>query len=189
MPKLKRGVEASQFALQDRTLDILDQGDRLQLSFAQAEKFHQGNSGWGLAVAYRAMQLAAQQLSENSLWDRANLSVLSGHPGPGVRDGIDYVTACVRRNRYQLTDACAKHKTCHPDMQFEWQISDGKTVLQIRLRDDFVPDEFYTLIERLGSHQEREQDSADFERVKTQLIEDLWQESLSNAFSAVVTPL
>jgi hypothetical protein len=76
---------------QSTTLEIAD-GDRLRrFDYRQALDFHQGNSYWGCALAFRMLQRAGPLLSRERLWDRNRLQVISGHPGPGVRDTLELV--------------------------------------------------------------------------------------------------
>ena len=74
------------------TIRIKDQGEVLELDYDGAICQHPGSLWWGTAVGFRAMQAAAQALSHDDLWSRDNLYIVSGHPGPGVKDTIEYVT-------------------------------------------------------------------------------------------------
>jgi hypothetical protein len=74
------------------TLDILDDGRFLRLTYQELLTFHHDNAVWGATVGYRAMQAAGGALSHETLWDRKFLSIVSAHPGPGVRDAIEFVT-------------------------------------------------------------------------------------------------
>src|SRR5438034_5327321 len=66
------------------TIRIKDQGKVLELDYDGAICQHPGSLWWGTAVGFRAMQAAAQALSQEDLWSRDNLYIVSGHPGPGV---------------------------------------------------------------------------------------------------------
>jgi hypothetical protein len=172
-----------QAVVEDRTIRIIDQGKKLLLDYSGAKKSHQGDSWWGLAVGFRAMQLAADVLSKEQLWDRKNLLVTSAHPGPGVRDAIEFVTACVERRNYHLTDQCASQKGCSSQMKYEWQISDGLVTIEVTLREDFVPTEFYELCDRLRTTHQVTEDKSLFKQYKAELSEALWMEPLATAFN------
>ena len=186
MPASNGDSARQQAVVEDRTIRIVDHSEILQLDFAGAKKFHEGDSWWGLAVGFRAMQRGAEVLSRNNLWDRKDLFVVSSHPGPGVRDAIEYVTECVGRKQYRLTDECATQKGCSREMKFEWQISDGEVTAQVKLRTDFVPADFYELLDRLGTDEEQSQDADEFNGYKTELSESLWAEPLSSAFNTEI---
>src|SRR3984885_1563143 len=140
------------------TIRIKDRGAIEELDYNGAITAHVGSLWWGTAVGYRAMQAAAQALSEDGLWSRDDLYIVSAHPGPGVRDAIDYVTDTVDRERYKvfLEDNCGMK--CNSAMKFEWWVSDGKRTAFVRLREDFVPRAFYELSDRLGTDAQTEED-------------------------------
>ena len=124
-------------------------------------------------------------------WSRDDLYVVGAHPGPGVRDAIDYVTATVGRDRYKvmLDDNCGMK--CNSTMKFEWWVSDGKRTACVRLREDFVPRAFYELSDRLGTDAQTEEDSILFEISKVNLSTRIWASPLEKNFIVEVadTPL
>jgi len=128
---------------------IMDNGELLELEYDGAMCRHPGSLWWGTAVGYRAMQAAAEALSQERLWDRENLYVVTGHPGPGVQDAVTFVTNVVERGRFHsvVAEGCGMH--CNSKMKFDWWVSDGEKTAVIKLRRDFVPREFYELSDRL----------------------------------------
>ena len=78
------------------------------------------------------------------LWSRDNLYVVTGHPGPGVKDTIDYVTGAASRDRYKTIVAEGCEMKCNSKMKYEWWVSDGEKTANINLRPDFVPRAFYS---------------------------------------------
>src|SRR5262245_7297491 len=83
------------------TIRIMDRGQLLELDYDGAVCQHPGALSCGNAVGFRAMQAAALALSRHTLCDREHLCIVSGHPGPGVKDAIDYVADVSRRDRYK----------------------------------------------------------------------------------------
>ncbi len=164
-----------------KRLVIADQGIATRLSFEGALDFHQGNSYWGCALAFRVLQLAGTLLSRERLWERTNLAVISGHPGPGVRDTFEYITGCVSRHRFELS-CSSKERRCVRDMQFEWEIDDGSRRARIRLRDDFVPESFFDLLDRLDTAAWRPGDDKRLDRHKSELTQRIWETPLEQAF-------
>lgn len=162
-------------------LAIADRGKVRHLTYAGLLDFHKGDSWWGLSVGFRALQLAGKVLSKERLWDREQLRVKSGHPGPGVRDAIEYVTHCVSRKRFFL--AIPKHAMrCSRDMRFEWWVSDARETVKVRLRRGFVPDAFYDLLDRLNTPQECPEDRQHFDDYKRELSNRLWWVRLEDPF-------
>lgn len=165
---------------------IKDKGEVKELDYNGAMTAHMNSLWWGTAVGYRAMQAAARALSKDGLWSRDDLYVVGAHPGPGVRDAINYVTDVVGRDRYKvmLDDKCGMK--CNSTMKFEWWVSDGAKTAVIRLRDDFVPRAFYELSDRLGTDAETEEDSVMFEISKVNLSTRIWASPLERSFNVEV---
>ncbi len=173
-------------AEQRRTLDILDDGRLERLDYDGLLRFHKGGAIWGASVAFRALQRAEQCLSEPMTWDRRLLTVTSAHPGPGVRDAIEYVTRCVSRGRYHLTQP-ALDGQCHKDMQFVWWIDDGMRTVSVALRDDFVPSDFLALVDRIETPMEQSSDQERLGHLKAELTKQLWSESLDDLFHVTLS--
>ena len=146
-------VKAPVKAAEGVTIRIRDQGEVLELDYDGAICQHPGSLWWGTAVGFRAMQAAAQALSQDDLWARDNLYIVSGHPGPGVKDTIDYVTGAASRDRYNVVVAEGCGMQCNSKMKYEWWVSDGERTANINLRPDFVPREFYDLTDRLETNE------------------------------------
>ena len=169
-------------------IEIADNGVKLALTYEDARAMHKGDSWWGVAVGFRAMQVAAQQLSQTTLWDRNQLDVVSGHPGPGVIDAIDYVTGAVERKRFRLTDPQAGKRGCSRDMKYEWWVSDETMTVAINLRPDFVPEPFYELLDRLGADDECPNDQQQFDAIKLKLEARIWREPIRDSFQTKCLP-
>src|SRR5438034_11249939 len=101
------------------TIRIKDQGKVLELDYDGAICLHPGSLWWGTAVGFRAMQVAAQALSQDDLWDREKLYIVSGHPGPGVKDTIDYITDAASRHRYNVDVAEGCGMQCKRKVKYE----------------------------------------------------------------------
>lgn len=167
---------------------IRDNGDVLTLEYTGALTEHKSSLWWGTAVGFRAMQAAASGLSRESLWSRDNLYIVSGHPGPGVLDAIDYVTRCVQRDRCAVVHDPDCQMKCNSNMKFEWWISDGERTAVVKLREDFVPIEFYELSDRLFTADEREDDRRLFDIFKVNLSTRIWNAPLEESFSVELLP-
>jgi hypothetical protein len=173
--------------VEETTVRIQDKGDIVELDYNGAMTSHLGSLWWGTAVGYRAMQAAAEALSQDGLWSRDELYVVGAHPGPGVRDAIDYVTNTVGRNRYKVVTEADCGMKCNSSMKFEWWVSDGHKTAFVKLRDDFVPLSFYELSDRLGTDAETKEDDRLFEIFKVTLSTKIWAAPLERNFSVVVS--
>lgn len=168
------------------TIRIKDQGEVVEVDYDGAVCQHPGSLWWGTAVGFRAMQVAAQALSKDDLWDRENLYIVSGHPGPGVRDTIDYVTGAASRDRYSVVLAEGCGMQCNSKMKYEWWVSDGEKTANINLRPDFVPREFYDLSDRLETNETTKEDIKAFRIFKVNLSTRIWNFPLEESFRVEV---
>ncbi|MEW8507941.1 MAG: hypothetical protein AB2598_14675 [Candidatus Thiodiazotropha sp.] len=162
-------------------IHINDHGTSLTLNYRDALQFHQGNAYWGCALAFRMLQYAAGLLSREKRWERQDLIIESGHPGPGVRDTIEYVTGCVSAGRFVLTCA-ATDARCVSDMDYSWQVSDGTRRLQLRLAQGIVSPEFLQLLDRINSNEAGQQQLERLESLKQGMTREIWSLDLEEAF-------
>ena len=136
------------------------------------------------------MQVAAQALSQDDLWDREKLYIVSGHPGPGVKDTIDYITGAASRDRYHVVVAEGCGMQCNSKMKYEWWVSDGEKTANINLREDFVPREFYELTDRLETNETikeiTKEDIKAFRIFKVNLSTRIWNFPLEESFRVEV---
>jgi hypothetical protein len=172
------------------TIRIKDHGEVLELDYDGAVCQHPGSLWWGTAVGFRAMQVAAQALSQDDLWDREKLYIVSGHPGPGVKDTIDYITGAASRDRYNVVVAEGCGMQCNSKMKYEWWVSDGEKTANINLRPDFVPREFYDLTDRLEVNETvkeiTKEDIKAFRIFKVNLSTRIWNFPLEESFRVEV---
>jgi hypothetical protein len=183
-------VKAPVKAAEGVTIRIKDQGEVLELDYDGAVCQHPGSLWWGTAVGFRAMQVAAQALSQDDLWDREKLYIVSGHPGPGVKDTIDYITGAASRHRYNVVVAEGCGMQCNSKMKYEWWVSDGEKTANINLRPDFVPREFYELTDRLEVNETvkeiTKEDIKAFRIFKVNLSTRIWNFPLEESFRVEV---
>lgn len=172
--------------LNSEILEILEDGQLQRLTYGGLLAFHRGNAVWGASVGYRAMQAAGWALSHEQLWDRKDLFVVSAHPGPGVRDAIEFVTRCVSRKRFQLLDP-RQPAVCNQHMQFRWWVTHHDRTVDVELKKGFVSAHFFELLERVGSDRETPSDSLNLEKLKAVLTERLWHEPLITLFEVTAS--
>ena len=177
----------SHTSIEDTTLSIIASGQSMHYDFDDLIDFHKGDSWFGCAVGFRAMQIAARELSNTTLWLRENLYIVSGHPGEGVKDAIELITSTISSNNFRLLDNIPS-QSCNNKMRFEWWISDGKQTLHIKLRNNIVPQKFFTQLDQLSnnntlSDDEKERKHKEFDQLKIDLSNEVWDRSLNENFT------
>lgn len=162
---------------------IADGDDVVTLDYQGSMTNHTSSLWWGTAVGYRAMQMAARALSDEYLWSRDNLIMVSGHPGPGVIDSLNYVTKCKDRGTLTVMQNEGCENRCNSEMLYEWWVCDGEKTAHVILRDDFVPQEFYQLVDHLMYDDTTDEDQRRFELFKVNLSSRVWVAPLDDSFS------
>ncbi|MFQ5451861.1 MAG: FmdE family protein [Nitrospinaceae bacterium] len=158
---------------------IADDGKLLTLSYQSLLDYHGGGAVFGATVGFRALQAASKLLSQSETWERKKIKLVSRHPGPGVKDAIEFVTRCVTRGGFQLL---AEETVCNSKMKFVWQVSDGRQSVTIQLKDDFLPGRFFDLLDRIVSGKETPEDREEFNELKELLSRSLWEKPLEELF-------
>jgi hypothetical protein len=169
-------------------VSIVDKGEVITLDYQGSMTNHKSSLWWGTAVGYRAMQMAAKALSGDTLWDRENLVVVSGHPGPGVLDSLNFVTKCADNDNMTVMQNPNCVNRCNSEMKFEWWVSDGKKTAHVMLREDFVSADFYQLIDRRVYHENSKEDDRIFELYKVNMSARIWVAPLEDNFSVAFLP-
>lgn len=162
-------------------IHIEENGALLTRNFEDALKFHQGNAYWGCALAFRMLQYAEKLLSREKLWERHSLTIESGHPGPGVRDTIEYVTGCISAGRFKLTCNTSEAR-CVSGMDYSWQLCDGKQCLKLKLAEGIVSSEFLQLLDTINLNEANELQYQRLESLKQTMMEKIWTLDLEQAF-------
>ncbi len=182
---------------EDTSVAIRVDGEVKQYHYDDLRSFHQGDSWFGCTVGFRAMQLAARELSHDDslqhIWSRDHLSIVSGHPGPGVKDAIELITGTVSSGRHQLLDTIDRNG-CNSNMRFEWWITHYGATLHIKLKDGVIPEAFFNILDRIVNARERgvepeKECSEVFGQMKQELSTKLWSQSLDTSFNFDDSPL
>lgn len=113
---------------------------------------------------------------------------MSAHPGPGVKDAIECITHCISNQKFSLTEECTDTNSCNSNMQFSWWVSNNTHTGFISLRQNFIPELFNELLDRLGTINEQGDDQQDFSRLKQDLAIKILQQPLLDNFHCNLYP-
>ena len=124
------------------TLVVLDQGEKISISFDDLLKYHGRSSIAGVAHAFKAMERAFPLLSGEPP-ERYDITVESGFPGGGARDAFEFVTRAVTGDRYQLTSAPPGVEAPEaPGGHFFFRLGYRGTAVDLVARAGLVPEDF-----------------------------------------------
>jgi len=125
------------------TLVVLDQGESISISFDDLLKYHGRSSIAGVAHAFKAMERAFPLLSPGGPPERDDITVESGFPGGGARDGFEMVTRAVTGDRYRLAPEPAGAEAPEaPGGHFYFRLGYRGAAVDLVLRAGLVPEEF-----------------------------------------------
>lgn len=127
-------------------IHIRSRGLSLLLDYERFLEYHDGGALAGASIGWRAMEQASVMLSDEQIWNRADLTVSARHDGPGVRDALEYVTRCFSRNRFTAMDSSTPGGSCESAIDFYFTVSDGCRIAQIELREGLVPESFFEAV-------------------------------------------
>ena len=164
-----------------REIRIVRNGSTVTVHYADALAAHGGDAPFGVAITFRMLQAAADALSRDGLWSADDLSIVSAHPGPRLRDVVEHVTGCVSAGRYRLEIGSGEAGS-EPGMAFRWRVSDAESTASIALRPDFIPHELDDLLARRGTALGRPDDAQRLATLKWELEALVWTEPLDQLF-------
>lgn len=131
-------------------IQIYDHGDLLEIGFQDIRKFHGTQAYMAIGVAYRMMEAAFDALYGKEVPDRRDISILSGHGGPGFRDAFEFVTRAATRGEY-IVDANYPQAQYDPhrptSYAFVFKRQTGAQV-EVSLKEDFLPAVFYDYLKK-----------------------------------------
>ena len=170
-------------------IHIRDRGRALLLDYELFLDYHDGGALAGAAIGWRAMERAAQLLSEEQIWDRRALSVGARHAGPGVRDALEYVTRCFTRERFHAASEHGGAGPCGSAADFQFTVSDGRRVASLQLREGIVPAGFFAAVRACRAAPESEDARYQLSEHKRQVASIIAGCELRDLFIVELTPL
>lgn len=131
------------------TLEVLDHGELVCLSFDDLLKYHGRSSIAGVAHGFKAMQRAFPLLGGGLPPERYGIKIASAFDGAGARDAFEMVTRAVTGHRYRLAPELAPVDAPHgPEGRFFFRFEYSGGGVDLKLRAGLVSDEFVQLARR-----------------------------------------
>ena len=128
-----------------RTIKIYDRTDLLEISFDDIKKFHGYGAYMAIGVAFRVLETAFEELYGEEIPNREDISIVTGHGGPGFRDCFEFVTRAKTRGEYTVD-------VNYPKAQYDPYRATGYVykftkkngeAVEILLKENFLPPVFY----------------------------------------------
>lgn len=147
-------------------LRIMAEEEPITISFDAIAAYHGQAALAMLAIIFQGLRLTVPLLSTDVPVSRSALHVVSGHPGPGVRDAFEFVTRAVTRDAYVVDRGLPDSRfNPHAPMSYSFRIGrDGQSVTAA-LQPGVLPDRFFALL-RPPSGERTAKEADEFSRLK-----------------------
>jgi hypothetical protein len=148
-------------------IHVLAEEEPIAIGFDAVAAYHGQAALAMLAITFQGLRASLAALSPDIPPRRNDLIVVSGHPGPGVRDAFEFVTRAVTRNAYTI-DRSLPEARLNPraDISYSFRISLGGETVQAALRHNILPQRFFDLVSK---NEKTEVDLAEFSALKRQI--------------------
>lgn len=133
-----------------RTIKIYDRDDLIEISFEDIKKYHGYAAYMALGVGFRVVEAAFEALYGDEIPNRKDISILSGHGGPGFRDVFEFVTRAKTRGVYtvDVNYPKAQYDPYRPTgYAYVFTKENGESV-EVLLKEDFLPSIFYDYLKK-----------------------------------------
>jgi hypothetical protein len=141
------------------TLDVLDHGELLSISFDDLVKYHGRSSIGGVAHGFKVMERAFPLLRDGQAPERYDVDIETAFPGPGARDAFEMVTRAVTGGRYRvIPELAAADAPIAPEGHYVFRLRCHETTVDLTLRPGHVRDDFVQLVrqpDRTAADEER----------------------------------
>jgi hypothetical protein len=129
------------------TIIVAGEEESITINYAAVAAYHGQSALAMLAITFQALRAMLPVLSPDRPAPRDALSIVSGHPGPGVRDTFEFVTRAVTRNAYvvdrSLPDARLNSSA---NVSYSFVVSLGERKVRAYLKDGILPQRFFELL-------------------------------------------
>ena len=146
------------------SIEVLDDGQLLAFSFPDMLRYSGPGSPAGVAMAFKAMELAFGVLSPEVTPVRREIVIETAFRGPGARDGFEQVTRALTEGRYLVTAALEHPERGTTLEQFVFRIRYRNQAVTLLVRPGQVTDEFIVMARRDDRSPEDEQRFTDMKR-------------------------
>ena len=158
---------------------VRERDQTLHFTFADALRYAGPHSPAGVAIAFKALQLAFDVLSPDAPPERREVFIRTPFRGPGARDAFEVVTRAVTDGHYVVDRTLVRSDRGHRLEDFVFEIELGGATMTLMLRDGFVDDEF---IDLAGTEPQTEAQQHRLDTLKAQLAQRIMATAAAEVF-------
>lgn len=167
------------------TIKIKDHQDIIEIGFEDLEKYHGQAAIAMVAVTFKALQAAFATLFPDRLPQREEISIVSGHPGPGVRDTFEMITRAVTRGAYTVDvtrPAARLSPYVEASYSFDILTADGRCA-QVILKDSVLPKSFFDLGNKLRLASASDAEKQELVQLKRTIVDQVLPQPPAELFT------
>ncbi len=133
--------------MRDVPIRIMGEEAPIDLLYDQAAAYHGQAALAMLAIMFQGLRGALTMLAPGQDLKRNELSVVCGHPGPGVRDAFEFVTRAATRGVYDV-DRTLPLARLNPmaNISYSFRLMHGNRTVVAALRPGVLPARFFELL-------------------------------------------
>ncbi|WP_454647674.1 hypothetical protein [Bradyrhizobium liaoningense] len=131
----------------ESAITIMAEEEPVEIGFPMVAAYH-GQSALAMAaIVFQAQRAAFAVLSPEKIPTRRDISIVSGHPGPGVRDAFEVITRAVTRGAYSVDRALPEARLVPGhDISYSFRITLGERTVEMALLPGVLPERFFELV-------------------------------------------
>jgi hypothetical protein len=123
---------------------VMGEEEVIELTFPALAAYHGQGALAMLALTFQALNGMLALLP--AMPRREEIAVLSGHPGPGVRDAFEFATRAVTRGAYTVDRSLPDARfNPHGPMSYSFRLTVGDRTVSAVLREGVLPPRFFAL--------------------------------------------
>ncbi|MGZ3340615.1 MAG: hypothetical protein ACXWLB_07660 [Reyranella sp.] len=128
------------------SLRVMGEEEAIEIGFPALAAFHGQSALAMLAITFQGLRGAFDILSPAVPPPRAEIAVVSGHPGPGVRDAFEFVTRASTRGAYIIDRSLPKARlNPRAGISYSFRLSLRGRTVEAALRPGVLPERFFEL--------------------------------------------
>jgi hypothetical protein len=134
------------------TLTILGEEEAIGIHFPALAAYHGQSALAMLAITFQGLRASLSRLSSESLLSRSEISVVSGHPGPGVRDAFEFVTRASTRGSYVVDRSLPKSRlNPKANVSYSFRVTARGRTVEAALHSGVLPQRFFDLFDLVAA--------------------------------------
>lgn len=126
-------------------LTVLENGRKLNYSYADLMHYHGFGFPGGVAHAFKVMERALPLLDAGHPPERREIEIRTAFRGPGARDAFEMVTRGLTEGRYIVDAALERPERGETLMRYVFVLTYRGTAVRLQIREGIVRDEFIGL--------------------------------------------